>query len=172
MRNHFYHSPPAYDLEKLPVIEMSLTAHQQNRLVILIKSCDLRGLILTRINKPPKTREEIKVRSFLLHLLVREFAGGDLFEPLKQSLESSDESVHGWACFDLNRLIAKGFLGQLELEQLKTFQRLLSDDTYGRLEGSAFADAAILGESEFSEARKSGLQAVAERIQDLEQSVE
>ena len=170
MPEQFYHSPPAYDLEKLPVIETSLTGHQQNRLVILIKSCGLRDHVLKRINAPPKTQKDIRVRSFLLHLLAREFPGGDLFEALKESLESRDESVYGWACSDLNTLIQKGFVAQLDLEQLRCFQRLLSDDSYRRLEGSAFADAAFLGENEFSQSRASALQAISERIRILEES--
>lgn len=168
MPESFYHQPPAYDLEKLPVIEMSLTSSQKGRLVDVIKSNDLRDRIINRINRVPKTKSEIRVRSYLLHLLAGNFPGPDLLDPLKESLKSTDESVYGWACSDLDRLIQKGFIDALGIEDLKRLQDLLDDTNSSRLKGSNYADSSILGKTDFPVARRAAHKAVVDRIAEIE----
>lgn len=168
MPESFYHQPPAYDLEKLPVIEMSLTASQQERLIVLIKSCDLRDMLIDKINRSPRTQSEIRVRSYLLHLLAGNLPGPDLLDPLKESLRSTDESIYGWACSDLDRLIQKGFIDALGIEDLKVLKDLLDNSNSSRLKGSNYADSSILGKTDFPVARRAAHKAVVDRIAAIE----
>jgi len=144
-----------------PVIETTLPAQKAEILSTLVKAHDYRDRVLREIKKPARSRDEIRIQIYSLHVLATQSPRKDLLNLVKRGLESRDESVSGWACYDLECPSEHSFFSSLDKSDLEEFEKILSDSTARLNRGSDFQHASFL-QGEFEDARRLALKSIGD----------